>query len=103
MVKRQFGLRSLLLVIAVLAALFAICAQWPVKESVPTLAKSSEGKTITIPHLVDRAPTPQEFAIRVAISSTVVAAATLFTIGLVHGLRESLSSRSTAVGQAPRA
>ena len=95
MKRPQVRLRTLLLLTAGLAVLFAVCAQWPVKMFTPQTVNSPKG-TVTIAILIERPPTVQEWLIRIAVSGTAIAVAIPVAVIFYRGVRASLPARRTS-------
>ena len=76
----QFGLRTLLLLMAIMGVIFVVCAQWPVEEFVltPYFAPSPSAFNPATPHYSPflihqiRPPNLLEWLIRSGISGIVV-------------------------------
>jgi hypothetical protein len=97
MKKHQFRLKTLLLLTAALAAVLAVCSQWPVKEFAFQLMKDSEGHSYYMTSVIERPPTIKEWLIRVAISVAVLVASALlgrFLNGRARHLFPSAATKS---------
>jgi Ni/Fe-hydrogenase subunit HybB-like protein len=73
----QFRVRTLLLLTAIMGVLFVACAKWPVTETtgrsggltLTAAPNSGGGLVFTGSYIIERPPTPSEWAIRVGIAS----------------------------------
>ena len=95
MKKAQFRLRTLLLLMAAIAVLFAICVQWPVKAFVPQLIKDSSGRSYLMSSVVERPPTVQEWLIRVAVAVAAIMIGILLVVVLYRGIGVTLPTWRT--------
>jgi hypothetical protein len=95
MKKAQFRLRTLLLLMAAIAVLFAICVQWPVKTFVPRRIQDSSGRSYLMSSAIERPPTIQEWLIRVAISIPAIGIGILLILVIYRGIGVTLPTWRT--------
>ena len=94
MKKPQFKLSTLLLLTAALAVVFAVCAQWPVKEFVLRGTKRPGREASIAAWLIERPPTLWEWLNRVGISIAAIVIAVLFCWALYRGVRMALPAKA---------
>ena len=97
----QWRLRTLLMLVAVLAILFAFCARWPVKVALPMSyeAPDSPGTYRVVAVVEERLPTMKEFMTRVAVYGIGLLVAVSIVWPAWRGVQAWLSSRRQAAAR----